>query len=201
MVRKKSGINKLNIFKTSSAVSGSRSYMSLAYGVLAIIVIFAIVFLGLRALSQRNADIGEEAGQTGAENVYVVKEGDSLWTIAEEVYNDGFKWTIIAEENSLERPDAIETGMSLIIPEITQAPTVAMEDISPTPALSEAVDPETPDEGKITGNSYTVVLDDNLWSIAVRAYGDGYKWVDIAKANKLVNPDLIHAGNKFTLPR
>jgi nucleoid-associated protein YgaU len=40
-----------------------------------------------------------------------------------------------------------------------------------------------------------------LWTIAVRAYGDGYKWTEIAKANKLVNPNLIHPGNVFVLPR
>jgi nucleoid-associated protein YgaU len=45
------------------------------------------------------------------------------------------------------------------------------------------------------------VKGDSLWKIAVRAYGDGYKWVSIAKANKLVNPNLIHSGNVLTLPR
>jgi nucleoid-associated protein YgaU len=54
---------------------------------------------------------------------------------------------------------------------------------------------------KITGGSYTVVEGDNLWDIAVRKYGDGYRWVDIAKANNLPNPDLIYPGSKFTLPR
>ena len=54
---------------------------------------------------------------------------------------------------------------------------------------------------KITGNSYTVISGDNLWDIAVRAYGDGYRWVDIAEANNLANPDLIHRGNVFKLPR
>ncbi len=201
MTRRKSGIDRLNILKASSIVSGSRSYVSLGYGVLAVIVVFAIVFLGLRALSQRNTDIGG-GGQTEAENAYVVKKGDSLWTIAEEVYDDGFKWTIIAEENSLERPDVIEVGMKLTIPEVSETPPITMEEISPTPTQeSPTTVPLISDGEKITENSYRVVRDDNLWSIAVRAYGDGYKWVEIAKANKLVNPNVIHAGNKFTLPR
>ena len=53
----------------------------------------------------------------------------------------------------------------------------------------------------ITGSRYTVQKDDYLWEIAVRAYGDGYKWVEIARANKLVNPNIIHPGNMLTLPR
>lgn len=53
----------------------------------------------------------------------------------------------------------------------------------------------------ITGGSYAVVRGDTLWDIAQRAYGDPYKWIEIAKANRLVNPDIIHAGNVMNLPR
>lgn len=68
------------------------------------------------------------------------------------------------------------------------------------------VEPEqpvmTPVTGdKITGNSYTIKSGDDLWNIAVRAYGDGYKWVEIAQANKLEDPNLIHSDNKLVLPR
>ncbi|PIZ97158.1 MAG: lectin, partial [Candidatus Levybacteria bacterium CG_4_10_14_0_2_um_filter_35_8] len=38
-------------------------------------------------------------------------------------------------------------------------------------------------------------------NIAVRAYGDGYRWVDIARANGLENPDLIFSGNVLKIPR
>ena len=58
---------------------------------------------------------------------------------------------------------------------------------------------QTPNE--ITGDTYTVVHGDSLWTIAQRAYGDGNRWVDIAEANDLVNPSIIHSGNVFTLPR
>lgn len=53
----------------------------------------------------------------------------------------------------------------------------------------------------VEGDTYTVVRGDSLWSIAQRAYGDGNKWVEIAEANDLANPSIIHAGNVFTLPR
>ena len=72
------------------------------------------------------------------------------------------------------------------------------------PKASPAMQPSkqtVPDGKKISGNSYTVVKGDYLWDIAIRAYGDGYKWVDIARANKLANPDIIHSGNKFIIPR
>lgn len=56
-------------------------------------------------------------------------------------------------------------------------------------------------EVEIEGETYTVVKGDTLWDIADRAYGDPYRWTEIAQANELVNPDLIHAGNRFTIPR
>lgn len=65
----------------------------------------------------------------------------------------------------------------------------------------ESGDADTDQEAEITSDKYIVVHGDNLWTIAERAYGDGYKWVDIAEANNLDNPDIIHAGNEFTLPR
>ncbi|MFI5265695.1 MAG: LysM peptidoglycan-binding domain-containing protein [Candidatus Levyibacteriota bacterium] len=54
---------------------------------------------------------------------------------------------------------------------------------------------------KITGKTYTVKAGDDLWNIAVRAYGDGYKWVDIARVNNLSNPNLIFSDNVLVIPR
>lgn len=48
---------------------------------------------------------------------------------------------------------------------------------------------------------YTVVAGDDLWIIAGKFYKDSYKWVEIAKENKLANPDLIHPGNVLTIPK
>ena len=61
--------------------------------------------------------------------------------------------------------------------------------------------PQTQIVNPISGNSYTIAKGDYLWSIALRAYGNGYKWVDIAKANKLTNPDIINVDNKLIIPR
>lgn len=71
---------------------------------------------------------------------------------------------------------------------------------SPTPAASIAPSTTTAPVS-ITGTSYTIVHGDTLWDIAERAYGDPYQWTKIAEANKLENPDLIHADNVLTLPR
>lgn len=49
-------------------------------------------------------------------------------------------------------------------------------------------------------NIYTVKKGDTLWNIAEKVYKDNFKWAEIAKANELVNPDLIHPGNVFVIP-
>lgn len=49
-------------------------------------------------------------------------------------------------------------------------------------------------------SAYKVEGGDSLWSIAVKNYGDGFKWVEIAKANKITNPDLLYKGQELVLP-
>jgi len=99
-------------------------------------------------------------------------------------------WVDIASENNLSNPGVIEVGQELTIPDV--------EPKQPTTTQAG----ETPEELEpISGATYTVLGGDNLWDISVRAYGDGYRWVDIAQENELGNPNLIHAGNVLTLPR
>lgn len=48
--------------------------------------------------------------------------------------------------------------------------------------------------------SYTVISGDSLWTIAEKNYNSGYKWIDLAKANNLANPDYLTEGQALTLP-
>ena len=169
---------------TGFNLSAPKSYSSLAYGVLTVVVIFLILFFGIRAIQQRQASITPSAEETTASSEYEVKEGDSLWTIAEKEYNDGYKWSEIAKANNIANPDVIDKGMKLILPSIV--------------ANGES---KMGEEEKITGDSYKVVDGDNLWNISVRAYGDGYKWPELARENKIPNPDLIYPDDTIKLHR
>jgi len=119
---------------------------------------------------------------------YTVKQGDYLWAIAEKVYGSGYNWVDLASANKLENPGILYAGTKLIIPDVKPK----MVTVQKNPVQNS---------NPITGSSYTVVKGDYLWDIAVRAYGDGYKWTEIAKANNLVNPSLIFSGNVLRLPR
>ena len=53
---------------------------------------------------------------------------------------------------------------------------------------------------KSNSKEYTVKKGENLWMIAQKNYGSGYNAVDIAKVNKLKNPNIIEIGMKLILP-
>jgi LysM repeat protein len=78
-----------------------------------------------RELSVTGISRPEENGQisaiasgrvTNTEDKYVVKPGDSLASIAQEVYGDLNAWVRIAQANNITNPDSVEVGMTLIIP-------------------------------------------------------------------------------------
>lgn len=140
---------------------------------------------------QKKVNNAQVAGKT-----YKVAQGDTLWSIAEKKYNSGYNWVDIKEANKISNPNMISAGQTLVLPDVkAKAPIMA----GSTKGGQGAVVAQQ--NGKIVGNSYTVVKGDNLWNISVRAYGDGFAWVKIARVNKLSNPNLIHPGNKFIIPR
>ena len=55
----------------------------------------------------------------------------------------------------------------------------------------------------ITNQPKTYVLQDGegLWDVAVKFYGDGFKWTEIAKANHMENnADNVNPGTRLIIP-
>jgi hypothetical protein len=50
--------------------------------------------------------------------LYIVKQGESLWEIANKEYGTPILWRYIAEKNNIDNPRNIEAGMGLIIPPV-----------------------------------------------------------------------------------
>jgi len=188
----------------------NESMLSMLFGVVTVLLIGVLV---LRMYSSNKPELTPEADNTEvvtekvgdvtvetkedgkkyptelAEKV-TVKGGESLWKIAEAQYGSGYNWVDIAKENGLKNANQINEGQELKLPK------VAVKTIE-QPKVAEAT--ETPN--KIEGDSYTVVKGDHLWSIAVRAYSDGYKWVEIAANNEIAHPNLIEIGQVLKLSR
>jgi len=191
-------------------LKASENKISTFLGVVVVIVIGALVFNYFRSLNQEGQiESGTETGQEeqqevilveeegklipqGLPTVYIVKENDHLWQIAEKFYNSGYNWVDIAEANNLSNADKIAVGQELTIPK-TEVIALVGEEIKKG-GVQEATN-------EIGNESYQIVKGDSLWEIAVRTYGDGYRWTSIADANNLENPGLIHPGNTLIIPR
>ena len=61
--------------------------------------------------------------------------------------------------------------------------------------VQEDVSPQS-----LPGN-YTVKQDDTLFAISEKYYGSGYKYVEVAQANNLTNPDQIETGQVLKMPK
>ncbi len=122
---------------------------------------------------------------------YTVKAGDHLWGIAEDNYGSGYNWVDIAKENGLKNASFLAVGQELKLPKVAVR---VVEVADPASTLK-------PGQTVIEGDSYTVVKDDTLWDIAVRAYQDGYRWPEIARENGVVDPNYIEVGQVLKLKR
>lgn len=220
--------------KLENEIQSNQSKVSLVLGALIVLVIGILVF---NYFNRNKASLGpaqQTETQTETADVspnqlpgkYTVKEGDTLFLIAEKYYKDGNKFTEIAKVNNLTDANQIETGQVLEIPkpETQLAEASAQPSATPEPSASpeESFSPKpsaSPEEqvaetgtGKgggntttwgprIEGNTYTVVEGDWLSKIAGRAYGDIMDFERIAKANNIPNPDLIEPGTVLAIPR
>lgn len=126
-----------------------------------------------------------------------VSKGEHLWKIAEIYYGSGYNWVDIAQANELIDGDSIESEMSLTIPDIPARLQTVVEG-------SLSVEVTQPETKVIAKDTYVVQAGDSLWSIAVRAYSDGYQWSKLYEANQEVigsNPDQVEKGIELSIPR
>lgn len=185
----------------------NESTISMLLGGLVVVVVGILIYNYFTTVDQDLADLDteipsdtvelvEEGGKLvpkGLPTSYSVAAGDDLWKIAERFYGSGYNWVDIARENALANPNRVLVGQELNIPKT--------EVLVPAGEQEEVV--KVADSDVITGSNYEVRSGDSLWKIAVRAYQDGYKWPEIAEANKdkVTNPNLIDEGMMLTLPR
>lgn len=191
------------IQKLQSELELNQSYVSLILGLLIVLVIGILIF---NYLKKGQSSLGP-AQQTAVEETqkdaepdelpgkYTVKEGDTLFTIAEKYYKDGYKYSQIAQANKINDVNVIEKGQVLDIPKLEESVAVKTEN-GTGGAANQTIWGES-----ITGNTYTVVEGDWLSKIAGRAYGDIMAYEKIAKASSIANPDLIEPGTLITIPR
>ena len=153
----------------------------------AIVVIITGILLVNYFKDKKSATVIDLGSKTTTASEHIVVKGETLWSISEDTFGSGYNWVDIYSANNL-KSQKLEVGQKLVLPTIS-----AKEPTSTKTVMVEQTK-------KTTDNTYLVAKGDTLWNVAVKSYGDGYKWVEIAKANKLTNPNVIHAGNVLVLP-
>ena len=64
-------------------------------------------------------------------------------------------------------------------------------------AINERISPVL---SRTPQNIHVMEENETLWDVAVKYYGDGFRYVEIIKANKLENPDFVPPGTKIIIP-
>ncbi|MDO8514869.1 MAG: LysM peptidoglycan-binding domain-containing protein [bacterium] len=181
----------------------SESTISLILGIAVVLVLGLVaykVFKGKSTLpanlvatqvATQSGELTQPIATVALPTEHTVKAGETLWSIAERYYTSGYNWKDIASVNGLTNANKIVVGQKLTIPNV-QVVKPVVSTVKVTPVITQ---------NAISGESYTVIKGDTLWTISVRAYGDGYRWKTIATANRLLNPRLIHTGNILSIPR
>lgn len=125
---------------------------------------------------------------------YKVVKGDDLWHIAEKFYRSGYNYVDIMKENNIKNGSIIVPDQEIRIPKV-DAKKITVIETNAAVVKAEA-------KPLIAVGEYTTQKGDSYWTIAVRAYGDGYQWPKIYQANKKIfgNPDLIFSNVKITIP-
>lgn len=146
-----------------------------------------------RQRSRDAAAMGTTFTDASGKNIYVTKQGDCFWTIAQKVYGKGTRCKEIQDANPGVR--MLRPGLRLVIPgEVaTTAATAADETATYGTETVTAVTASS-------NNYYTVKSGDSLWTIAEKEYGNGAYADLIKKANKNIDADNLRVGQRIVLP-
>jgi nucleoid-associated protein YgaU len=151
--------------------------------------------------------------QPARARIYTVQNGDSLASIAKHFYGEelGNKKANVdrifkANRKILKSPDQIYVGQRLIVPPLPEADSSSPENVLPAENFESVESIGARHEQKVSKTTdkiryYTVREGDSLWKIASEQLGDGNRYPELAKLNKLEDEDFLVVGARLKLPR
>ncbi len=105
----------------------NQSYLNLILGGLIVIVLAVLVFnyfnkpesdLGPSQETQATVDSNGDVIKESLPGQYTIKAGDTLFTIAQKYYDDGYKYSDIMKANNLANENLISEGQVINIPSL-----------------------------------------------------------------------------------
>ena len=137
------------------------------------------------------------AGKGKSQRRYVVRDGDSLSTIALKAYGpvEGARWVNVdriykANRGVLRSMDHLAVGQKLRIPPLAGS----VRKVVPSSSVTK--------RPRAAGEVYVVQEGDSLWRIAERRLGNGARYQEIARLNEdaLADADSVYPGLRLRLP-
>ena len=112
----------MNLKDTLKAIKLNESLISMILGAIVIVIVGILVVNYFRrtdtgTIIPGTTEEGFENQEPQIGGTYIIKEGDTLWSIAESSYGSGYKWVDIADANNLSTSD-IEVGQEITIPDV-----------------------------------------------------------------------------------
>ena len=139
----------------------------------------ALIQIGAKVIPyQAQLLLGNSA--VGQQEVYIVQRGDTLGKISQDQFQDAGLWIQLAKYNKISNPNLIKTKQRIVIPSQAQL---------------------------LLGNSavgqqevYIVQRGDTLGKISQDQFQDAGLWAQLAKYNKISNPNLIKTKQRIVIP-
>jgi nucleoid-associated protein YgaU len=145
--------------------------------------------------------------------IYTVQDGDSLASIAKHFYGEelGNKKVNVdrifnANRKILKSADQIYVGQRLIVPSLPETVSDNPENVLPAEHFEAIESIGARHEQKVTKTTdkiryYKVREGDSLWKIAAEQLGNGNRYPELAKLNKLEDEDFLIVGARLKLPK
>jgi nucleoid-associated protein YgaU len=137
-----------------------------------------------------------EVPVAAGDRTYVVQPGQTLSSIASEVYGNARFWVAIQRENKSINPNQLKVGMKINLPDITPLQPGVVEEASEVEVPANvvehphAVTPPAARPAPVDAHSYVVKAGDSLYKIARTMLGSGRKADALYALNKdLLGPD------------
>ncbi|GAF99472.1 unnamed protein product, partial [marine sediment metagenome] len=133
---------------------------------------------------------GAENFYSNVQRIYIVQHGDNgFWTVSARMYGHGRYFDVIADANPNVDSNSLRPYQRLIVPPLPQKHR--RKPVEPAPV------------GGFIGAERTYVVqkgDAGFWGVAVKVYGHGKYYKQIAKANPGVNSETLRPGQRLLIP-